>query len=109
MLERNGFGIEKMVGKGISMPLRILVELLARKEWPDELFNKIFQFELALCEKPDALSLTKHLQAVTFKSQKGQQPRNSFQSGSCFQQFGNEETITLMDMWIQSLASIQPS
>ena len=68
MLERNGFSIEKMVGKGISMPLRISVELLAKKEYPEELFNKILQFELALCEKPDALALAGHLQAVTFKS-----------------------------------------
>lgn len=67
MLERNGFCIEKMIGKGITMPLRISVELLARKEYPEELFSKILQFELALCEKADALALAGHLQAVVCK------------------------------------------
>lgn len=67
MLERNGFYIEKIVGKGITMPLRISKELFVKKEYPEDLFNKILQFELALCEKTDALALAGHLQAIAYK------------------------------------------
>jgi hypothetical protein len=67
MLERNGLHVEKIVGKGITMPLRISKELFMEKDYPEDLFNKILQFELALCEKPDALALAGHLQAIAHK------------------------------------------
>ena len=67
MLERNGLHVEKIVGKGITMPLRISKELFMKKDYPDDLFNKLLQFELTLCEKPDALALAGHLQAITYK------------------------------------------
>ena len=67
MLERNGFHIEKVIGKGISMPLRISKELFMKKEYSEDLFKKIIQFELALCEKKDALSLAGHLQVIACK------------------------------------------
>jgi len=68
MLERNGFHIEKIVGKVITMPLRIRKETFLQKEYPEDLFDKILQFELALCEKPDALALAGHLQAIARKA-----------------------------------------
>jgi len=68
MLERNGLRVEKIVGKGVTMPLRISKELFMKKKYPDDLFNKLLQFELALCEKPDALALAGHLQAITYKA-----------------------------------------
>lgn len=67
MLERNGFHVEKIVGKGYTVPLRISKELFMKKEYPKELFDKILQFELALCERPDALALAGHLQAIACK------------------------------------------
>jgi len=67
MLERNGLRVEKMVGKMVTMPLRVRQEFFMEKKYPEELFNKVQQFELALCEKPDALALAGHLQAITFK------------------------------------------
>jgi ubiquinone/menaquinone biosynthesis C-methylase UbiE len=67
MLERNGLHVEKMVGKGITMPLRVSKELFMKKDYPDDLFKKLLQFELALCEKPDALALAGHLQAIARK------------------------------------------
>jgi hypothetical protein len=67
MLERNGLRVEKMVGKVATMPLRVRQEFFMEKKHPEELFNKILQFELALCEKPDALALAGHLQATAFK------------------------------------------
>lgn len=67
MLERTGFHVEKIIGKGVTMPLRISKELFMKKECPEDLFNKIFQFELALCEKKDALALAGHMQAIVYK------------------------------------------
>lgn len=67
MLERNGFYLEKIVGKGFTMPLRISKELFMKKEYSKDLFDKILQFELDLCEKPDALALAGHLQAIVYK------------------------------------------
>lgn len=67
MLERNGFLVEKIVGKGITMPLRISKELFMKRVYPEDLFNKILQFELALCEESDALGLAGHLQAIAYK------------------------------------------
>jgi len=67
MLERNGLHVENIVGKGVTMPLRISKELFMKKDYPDDLFNKLLQFELTLCEKPDALALAGHLQAITYK------------------------------------------
>jgi len=66
-LERNGFQVEKIIGKGVTMPLRISKELFVKKEYSEDLFNKILQFELALCEKPDALALAGHMQAIAYK------------------------------------------
>lgn len=67
LLERNGFQVEKIIGKGVTMPLRISKELFVKKEYTEDLFNKILQFELALCEKPDALALAGHMQAIAYK------------------------------------------
>jgi len=67
MLERNGLRVEKMVGKVATMPLRVRQEFFMEKNHPKELYDKLLQFELALCEKPDALALAGHLQATAFK------------------------------------------
>jgi ubiquinone/menaquinone biosynthesis C-methylase UbiE len=67
MLERNGLRVEKIVGKVATMPLRVRQEFFMEKKHPQELFDKLLQFELALCEKPDALALAGHLQAAAFK------------------------------------------
>jgi len=67
LLERNGFQVEKIIAKGITMPLRISRELFVKKEYSEDLFDKILQFELALCEKPDALALAGHMQAIAYK------------------------------------------
>jgi hypothetical protein len=67
MLERNGLRVEKIVGKAVTMPLRISEELYAKTKYSEDLFEEILQFELALCEKTDALALAGHLQAIAFK------------------------------------------
>jgi ubiquinone/menaquinone biosynthesis C-methylase UbiE len=68
MLEQNGLCVDKIVGKGITMPLRISKKLYIEKRYSEDLFNKLLDFELALCEKPDALALAGHLQAIAYKS-----------------------------------------
>jgi hypothetical protein len=47
--------------------LRISNELFTRKKYSETLFNNILQFELALCDKPDALALAGHMQAIAHK------------------------------------------
>jgi len=66
LLERNGFLVEKMVGKGMSMPIRISKDLFT-KDCSEELFGRILEFEFALCERQDALALAGHLQAIARK------------------------------------------
>jgi ubiquinone/menaquinone biosynthesis C-methylase UbiE len=68
MLTRNGFRVEKMVGKGVTMPLRIKQEQFMEKHFSQELLNQILAFEFAVCEKPDALALAGHLQAIAVKT-----------------------------------------
>lgn len=67
LLERNGFVVQKIGGKGVTMPLRITDELYMEKGYSEDLLTKILQLELALCEKTDALALAGHLQAIAFK------------------------------------------
>lgn len=67
MLERNGFHVEKIIGKGTTMPLRISKDLFMEKDYREDLYKKVLEFELALCEKPDALALAGHLQAIAYK------------------------------------------
>jgi len=58
--------LERM-GKVVTMPLRVRQEFFMEKKHSEDLVNKILQFELALCEKPDTLALAGHLQAIAFK------------------------------------------
>jgi ubiquinone/menaquinone biosynthesis C-methylase UbiE len=67
MLEGKGFNVEKIIGKGITMPLRISKDLFMKKDYSKDLFDKILDFELAMCERPDALALAGHLQAIARK------------------------------------------
>ncbi len=67
ILERNGLRVKAMVGKMVTMPLRIRQEFFMETGHPEELLNKVLQFELALSNKPDALALAGHLQATAFK------------------------------------------
>jgi ubiquinone/menaquinone biosynthesis C-methylase UbiE len=67
LLERNGFRVEKIIGKGVTMPLRVSSELYMQKNYPEDLYDSLLRFELLLCEDPDALTLAGHLQAVAYK------------------------------------------
>jgi len=67
MLKRNGFHVEKIIGKGMTMPLRISKDVFMKKKYSESLFNGILHLELALCDKPDALALAGHMQAIAHK------------------------------------------
>jgi hypothetical protein len=56
-------GTKKIIGKGITVPLRILNVLFMKKGGFRKL-KKMLQFEPALCEKTDALALAGHMQAI---------------------------------------------
>jgi len=64
MLERNGFKVQKIIGKGVTIPLRMTEELYLKKDCPENLLSRILQLEFALCERPDALALAGHMQAI---------------------------------------------
>jgi len=67
LLKRNVLKIEKIIGKGITMPLRIPSKTYSKKKYSQEQLDKILQIEFALCEKTDALGLAGHLQAIAYK------------------------------------------
>jgi ubiquinone/menaquinone biosynthesis C-methylase UbiE len=67
MLEQHGFQIDKIINKGMTMPLRISDKVFTKKKYSETLFNNILQLELALCDKPDALALAGHMQAIAHK------------------------------------------
>lgn len=68
MLQEAGFRVEKIIGKVVTMPLRIRKETYARSDYPQDLYDKILEFELAMCERPDALGLAGHFQAIARKT-----------------------------------------
>jgi len=67
MLQEAGFQVEKIIGKVVTMPLRIRKETYTRSDYPQDLHEKILEFELAMCERPDALGLAGHFQAIARK------------------------------------------
>lgn len=67
LLEGNGFKVIKMIGKGITMPIRVSNKISMRREYPEELFEKLLQLELNICEEPDSLALAGHMQAIANK------------------------------------------
>jgi ubiquinone/menaquinone biosynthesis C-methylase UbiE len=66
ILEMNGLKVEKMIGKGVTMPLRIPPDIYYKKEYTTEFFKTILQIELALCES-EMLAGAGHLQATARK------------------------------------------
>jgi len=67
LLEENGVKIEKTIGKGVTMPLTMPAEEFYTKDYKPEFLEKVLKIEFALCDKPDALALAGHLQAVGYK------------------------------------------
>jgi len=67
LLERNGVKTEKIIGKGMTMPLALPREKYWTKDYTQEFLEKVLKIEFGLCDKPDALALAGHLQAIGYK------------------------------------------
>jgi ubiquinone/menaquinone biosynthesis C-methylase UbiE len=67
VLKRNGLRVEKIIGKALTMPLRIKSEVYSKQHFSEALFNQLLKLEYEFCEKPDALALAGHLQAIAYK------------------------------------------
>jgi len=67
LLKENAVEIEKIIGKGVTMPLIFPLQKPYPKDDAPEFLEKVLKIELALCDKPDALALAGHLQAVGYK------------------------------------------
>jgi hypothetical protein len=68
MLERNRLRVNRIIGKVVTIPLRIKEETYCREVWSKGLYDNILGIELALCERQDALALAGHVQAIACKS-----------------------------------------
>ena len=64
LLLKNGIKTDKIIGKGITMPLVIPTKKYWTKKYSEKFLEKVLKIELDLCEKQDALSLAGHLQAI---------------------------------------------
>ena len=67
LLERNGLEIERMVSKGVTMPLRFGQEFMMKADTQAELFSNVLKLELAFSELSDSVALGGHIQAIARK------------------------------------------
>jgi ubiquinone/menaquinone biosynthesis C-methylase UbiE len=68
ILEECGVNVTQLVGKGIVLtPLVLPMEKLYLDKYDQNTLDKILKVELDLCEKPDALALAGHIQAIGTK------------------------------------------
>jgi len=65
---RNGFNVEKIIGKLFTMPLVLREETSRSKAYSQEYLEEILKIEMELCEKKDALGLAQTLQLIARKS-----------------------------------------
>jgi len=66
LLEDNGLEIVKIVGKVVTF-LGLPEKSWGDTETPQDLFQKLLEMEMKLCERDDALGLVVHLQAIAHK------------------------------------------
>jgi ubiquinone/menaquinone biosynthesis C-methylase UbiE len=67
LLERNGFESERMVCKGATMPLRLSPQFMMKMDNPEEVVSSVLELEFAFSERPDAVALGGHIQAIARK------------------------------------------
>ena len=68
LLTENGIRINRIIGKGITMPLAITAKKYWTKKYDQKFLEKVLEIEMNLCERKDALSLAGHLQAIGYRS-----------------------------------------
>jgi ubiquinone/menaquinone biosynthesis C-methylase UbiE len=64
---RNGFTMEKVIGKLFTMPVFLKEEISQAKSYSQEYLDEILEIETELCEKKDALGLAQTLQLIARK------------------------------------------
>jgi ubiquinone/menaquinone biosynthesis C-methylase UbiE len=67
LLEKSGVRVDKIIGKGVTMPMALPQERFWTKDYSKDFFDRVLKIELNLCEKPDALALAGHFQAIGYK------------------------------------------
>jgi ubiquinone/menaquinone biosynthesis C-methylase UbiE len=67
LLERNGLEVEKMLCKIATMPLRFMPTFFMKTDVPEKVVEDLVQLEFAFSERPDAIALGAHLQAIARK------------------------------------------
>ena len=67
LLEKEGLRIERITGKVFTLPLRFPHTVYFGGAFEQNLRDRILRIELSLCDKPDALGLAAHLQAIAYK------------------------------------------
>lgn len=68
-LEESSIKLSKIIGKGLVLtPLVLPMQTLYMEKYDEEYYQKILKVELELCERPDALALAGHLQAIGTKA-----------------------------------------
>jgi ubiquinone/menaquinone biosynthesis C-methylase UbiE len=67
LLEDNGVKVEKMFGKVFTMPLGLSPNRLQTETFSQDLVDALLKIEYNLLDKPDALSLASHIQALVYK------------------------------------------
>ena len=67
MLEKNRVKVEKIVAKLFTMPLALSWEKVISEKFAEKLFEKIMRVELELANRPDAICLGSHFQAIGHK------------------------------------------
>jgi ubiquinone/menaquinone biosynthesis C-methylase UbiE len=67
LLEDNGVRVERMFGKVFTMPLGLSYDTQRTENFSQDLLDKLLKIEYDLLEKPDAVPLASHIQAVGYK------------------------------------------
>jgi 2-polyprenyl-3-methyl-5-hydroxy-6-metoxy-1,4-benzoquinol methylase len=67
LLENKGVRVEGMFGKVFTMPLGLSYEKLQSEAFGQDLVEKLLKIEFSMLDKPDAVSLGGHIQAVGYK------------------------------------------
>ncbi len=67
LLENNGVRVDKIVGKVVTMPLTLSRDRFWTEDFSKDFFENLLRIELSLCERPDALALAGHFQAIGYK------------------------------------------
>jgi ubiquinone/menaquinone biosynthesis C-methylase UbiE len=67
LLENNGVRVDKIIGKVVTMPLILPRDRFWTEDYSKDFFESLLRIEFSVCERPDALALAGHFQAIGYK------------------------------------------